>query len=1038
MPTLIATAALAAGGCAEKLTCEAEKKDGRAEVTLSFTCGRCGLPSQTKSSVFEGETISDINLYIWREGTCILHEFMEMDSNECRIPLVTEASYSFYVLANCGKSIEPDGNGWREDERSMESLVIRFPEIPGEMSLIPMAAVLGNCFVGGSGLKLNVILVRLVSRIVFSYVPDDSLGASGISITGVRLCDAAQLMTPFSERSVAADGDVADGDFASENDLLAINRGESIEFYAFENCWGDLLEGNTDQKMKVPDEVGNITGPTYIEVSCAFEGSGLLTGDITYRIYLGSDAVSNFDLVRNSSYRVQLFGSREGLDELSWRIDKDVSFNDGLAEWTITQGAHGAGDLYIGEMFLCKLAEIDRSVIAYFGSGLEDMAENCTIRCIGDSADDSSTGTGGGSGSLNGSGNGSGSGSVTNPGNDPIEFSGLGVNSDGEIIFEGICRREHSGGELWICDAEGGKISKIASQVNVKVPEIVFSSEESATNPEAEERIPSATVNGSPATIYAYLCDSGGRNLLANDGKGYGFASDAFNMTVVDDSDSWTTAKRAGCISTYLTDEYSGRTGSLLGQPFCSVNLQMSNTGENIGANYALWTMTGKSGCLNVGIEDGTHAMRSQKPFSISYFPFIISFYDSGYGGKDVAEKYGISSNFFFTVSNRSNMSFSFKYLALTQRGSANKSLSGVTVPSGTGLYFFDCPADINLPSSLYLLLAKAEISAVTPGNFSSCSLTRADDGTLIIGLDKTFYDLIYATKAAESLLSYEQYGYYDSALIQKNYGFDIRDGITAMVDFTSVVGRELNYTFSDRLEDSSSECSYIYSSDYDYKGCSHYSANVYKGHSFGDGSRIFKDYSYITPQNIAQVMQRVCNVEIGMSRSDSPSYTMKTGCAIYNTYIKPALTCKGFCRTHVNGQKKDPVDHSPEASYAPEVTASYVTAGSHTLASGGIATLFNTIYNKTYNDSEKNYIKGTPWKHHSHPTDVILDLSFERVDDSGSWYVYDFEPYSPIDLTYDNSGYSSKYDDNPYTVATSVDWETTHGRFSHKVIMVQ
>ncbi len=1012
LPAFTAAAVLLLGGCAERLMSDGGKTGERAEVTLRFICEETGAPALTKSSLFEGETISDINLYIWRDGGCVLHEFMKMDSDVYRIPLVTETSYSFYVLANCGKAVEPDGNNWMKDEGSMESLAIKFPDISGGMSPIPMGTVLKNRFIGGSELRLNIELVRLVSRIVFSYVPDDSLGASGISITGIRLCDAAQRMTPFSEESMAADDDVADGDFASEEDLSAINGGGSIEFYAFENCWGDLLPGNTDQKRKVPDEMGYVTGPTYIEVNCSFEGEGLLTGDLTYRIYLGSDAVSNFDLVRNSSYRIQLFGSRDGLDEVSWRIDKDVSFNDYLVNWTIARGAHSPDNLYIGEMFLGRLSSIDQSVISYFGNSIEDIVENCTIRCIGNSSD--------------------------NPEDDPITFSPFEMDDNGEITFEGTCRREHSGGELWLCDADGRKVSKIALMLNVKTPEIIFASEDHAAMPYPEERTPSATINGNIADIYAYFCDSDGRNLLADDGKGYGFASDVFSLTIVDDSAGWSNAKQAGCISTYISDKYSGDVGNLHGQPFCTVNLKMSNTGKNASANSTLWTMVGSSDCLNIGIADNVHSMFKQKAFDVSYFPFDITFYDKAYGGKTVAEKYDISSSFFFTVSNRSNMSFSFRYLALTERGSAGKALFGATTPSGTDIYFYDCPASINLPQNLSMLMAEADITTLTPGNFTSCKMTLADDGTMIIGLDKTFYNLLHAAWTTEAQLTYDRYGYYDSALSRQTDGFYNKNGISAMVDFSSTYGGNLSYTFDEELENSGEESAYVYSNDYDFKGCSYYSANVFKGHTYGDASRVFKNYSYLTPHNISKIMKQRRSIKIGMFNNAShPYYTMKLDGAVSNTYIKPSLNCKGFCRTHVHGQKKDPVDYYPEANYAPDVATSDRSAATYVLAYEGIKTLFNTIYSKTFDDSNKNYIKGTPWQHHAHPTKVTLNLSFDRVKASGSWYVYKFEPYTPVNLTYDNSGYSSEYDDNPYTVTTAVDWKTMHGRFSHKIIMV-
>lgn len=1010
----VTAAAMIAGGCVLVETPCVGEPEGRAMVTIRFICEESADPAMSRSSMFDGDAVSDINLYVWRDGVCVSHEFIESYAGACRIPLVSGADYSFYALANCGGRIEPDSDGWECDEGSMERLEIKFPGTDGGVMDIPMAAALKNRRITGVSPVIDISLVRLVSRIVFTYLPDGGLGASGISVTGIRLCDAAGRVSPFVEKSKASGTDVADGDFGSEEDLRTVNGGGSIEFYAFENCWGDLLPGNTDQKKKVPEEVGNVTGPTYMEVSCAFSGEGLLLGEITYRIYLGSDAVGNFDLTRNSSYRIQLLGSKNGLDEISWRIDKDVSFNDYLVKWEISQGAHGQDDLYIGEMFRGRLTSVDPSVTAYFGDDTEDMAENCTIRCVGNASD--------------------------SPGNDPVVFSPPEIDGDGMPAFTGTCRKECAGGTLWLCDVSGNPISRISSGLNVKIPEVVFSSDDSASVPEPEQGTPEAVINGDGAAIHVYLCDSDGRNLLADDGMGYGFDSEVFDVNVLDNSSRWSGVKSAGGIETRMTDLYEGGAGDMADQPFCDVSLRMTNSGKSAAANAELWNMVSSSGCLSIGIADRTHALLGMKAFDVGYLPFDINFYDKAYGGKTAAAGYGVTSAFFFTVSNPSNMSFSFNYLALTQRGAANNTRAGTSTTSGTDICFYDCPSDISLPASLYMLTAAASILSNTSGNYTSCSMRRADDGTVIIGLNRTFSELLNAARTTESLLTYSRYGYYDSALNQKSYGFYVKNGITAMVDFSSPTGSAVSYRFCESLEDGGAQSSYTYSNDYDFRGVSHYSGNVYKGHSHGETARVFKSFSHITPRNMATVLGRKRTVSISMPNGTSsyPYYLMKLTGAAVNASVNVTLKCKGFCRTHVNGQKKDPVDYYPEYSMVTSLTGPGKSSGGYPLLSSGINSLFSKIYNTTYDDSEKKYFKGTPWQHHAHPTEVILNLEFKRISTSGEWYLYDFPAYAPVSLTYDNSGYHSTYDENPYTVSTSVDWQTIHGKFSHKIVTVQ
>ena len=1010
----LAAAALWACGCSEQLNFTDVVNETHSEITFTFSVGE--QPAVlSKSSVYDGEKISDINLFVWRDGDCVSHEYVGTETGRIRIPLVTGTKYSFYVLANCGGSIEPASAGWRKDESSMEGLEIGFPDAGQETRPLPMAAVLKDRAVDVDSPEVEIELVRLVSRIVFEYSPDTALSGSGISVTGVRLRDAAQHMAPFAGRNQASEEDVADGDFSSETDLQSVNAGGQIVFYAFENCWGDLLAGNTDQKKKIPEEFGNVKGPTYIETSCAFGGSGLLGGSMTYRIYLGADATGNFDLVRNSSYRIQLSGSKDGLEEVSWRIDKDVSFNDYLAEWELTKSAHEASGLYLGEMFTGALKSFDPSLVSYFGENFLEMEGRFTIRCF---APDKSAGE---------------------PESDPIVFDAVKAGNDGRFTFTATCRDELSDGELWICDTVGRKISKVADGINVRLPKLVFSSDTMSDRPDEEQKNPVAVINGKAADVCAYLCDDNGRNMLAGDGKGYGFAADVFNFRILDDSRNWTAVKEAGGLNITAPYRCSGRTGNLRGQPFCRIRLKVSNTGDAAAVNSELWKMVGSSGCLNVGIVDRTHTIIGTKAFDVSYIPLEICMYDREFGGKDAAAAYGIKSQFFFTVSNPSGMSFNFRYLVLAKRGSTTPRL-GLPTPAGTSIMFFDCPPSVSLPPSLYMYSAEAIITSNSTGSFTSCTKTVADDGTVIIGLNRTFEDLLYATRTAEAKFSYDEYGYYDPAFNTASYDsycFNIKDGLNIMMDFSSCTDGKLDFSLGIELEDGSSKCDYIYNNDYSIRYFGVLSANSYI--NTDQSGKLYPNYPYITPLNMAKLMKRKRDISVYMVDSASPYYALKTDNVITNTYIKPTLICRGFCRTHVNGQKKDPVDYTMEERYAPEITSkiTYPTNASN-ITRAGISTLFGRIFNKTYDDSDKKYFKGTPWPHHAHPTKVTLDLFFQRDDYAGNWYVYHFQPYSPVSLSYDNSGYSAQYDSNPYTVVTAVDWKTTHNAFSHKIITVE
>ncbi len=65
---------------------------------------------------------------------------------------------------------------------------------------------------------------------------------------------------------------------------------------------------------------------SYLEVKARFV-DGSVHGEIVYRVFLGSDAISNFDVLRNHYYKVTLNLSGTGRQEgdASWRLDVDTS-----------------------------------------------------------------------------------------------------------------------------------------------------------------------------------------------------------------------------------------------------------------------------------------------------------------------------------------------------------------------------------------------------------------------------------------------------------------------------------------------------------------------------------------------------------------------------------------------------------------------------------------------------------------------------------------------------------------------------------------
>ena len=274
----------------------------RTYVSDTFSDGTDLL--STKVSESEAE---DIMISVYCDGSLV--ETLDLqDSRDGEMELDAGRYYSYYATANIARVTIP------ESESSMKSS--RVNVTPMEPSGgIPMATS-GGFTVTGDGTDIQVIFKRLYSKILFSVDFDD---VPGMEITSARIRQAATSVSLFTES--AAD-DVADGDAASSADIRDLNDGEAITFYLPENCQGVLLPSNDDSWDKIPDNIsGEADICSYIEAECEFDGSGDLFGNVTYRFYLGQDAVSDFNVIRNTENSVTLKLSRDALTTPSWQVE---------------------------------------------------------------------------------------------------------------------------------------------------------------------------------------------------------------------------------------------------------------------------------------------------------------------------------------------------------------------------------------------------------------------------------------------------------------------------------------------------------------------------------------------------------------------------------------------------------------------------------------------------------------------------------------------------------------------------------------------
>lgn len=499
----------------------------------------------TRSSVVSDEdAIRDVGIFSFDRGALVAGAFYDCSSgipDDMELNLPSGRSYNIYVLANAGFVECP------EDEEAMEEYVIsveRLSELDGRLPMAWKGSL--DVIIGDYG--LNVDLVPLAAKVHFGM--DDGL-IGGLEVTSVRLKQGALAVRPFAGEGSRAEcsGEVADGDWASADDLKTLNEGGSISLYALENCQGRLLAGNVDPWNKVPDSIpGELAAMcTYLEVKCRFPEKaeyGALQGDVTYRIYLGEDALADFNVRRNSVQRISLIPTEDGLGNVSWRVDtSDLYRYGGVVEGGFSDdNFHEADDFYVTERILFRY-EFDDAA-RKFWSG-----RNYTLAGL----------------DANG-------GQV-------VSFADYDEKESGVWECIGTCVRQGAF-DVWLVDADGVRVVCLTEGCMVKMPSLVFGNGSRCVGDWKvlqRQMGPELRINGDASVHYAYLVDEDGCNI--NQGLGC-------DVSLLD------AALHSGSLADCLKVAYAaGTCGD--GGPAMKMSVSCSNDGRDAETNRVLCGVLG-------------------------------------------------------------------------------------------------------------------------------------------------------------------------------------------------------------------------------------------------------------------------------------------------------------------------------------------------------------------------------------------------------------------------------------------------------------
>lgn len=323
---IITWAILGTAAVLAALSCEKDPSpqpaDMQASESMELHVGETDM-AETKSSIAPSETAVRNTCFAIYDASGNLARTCYFTAGGGSVSgLVKGRRYHVYALANMGDRSSAI-SGYSSESAMRSGLTYGISTYSSLSSGgIPMASDGSVEFTCGSVSSLTVPVERLAAK--YNVRVDRSLLSEGdVTVKSVALRQAAYEVLPFEPNlSYRWTDSVGNGDTASSSDLSSLNSGGSVAFYMLENRQGTLLPGNTDPWAKVP---GNITARkdqcTYLEMECSYDSETLSSDNVTYRMYLGENSTTNFDISRNTVYTLTFRPTDEGMGADSWKID---------------------------------------------------------------------------------------------------------------------------------------------------------------------------------------------------------------------------------------------------------------------------------------------------------------------------------------------------------------------------------------------------------------------------------------------------------------------------------------------------------------------------------------------------------------------------------------------------------------------------------------------------------------------------------------------------------------------------------------------
>lgn len=306
-------------------------KEGAQDGERMDVCVRVTGPGATKSIDPPETMVQDLNFLLftpsgvaeWRKYYRNASQTWDGSGYVVRLSLLKDCDYTLCVVANAGRALSPA----TIEEAARIRCYMAYPDEYSHGMIMSSVSVVRAGPGVDIGLERN--MAKLSVRIDRSGLDKDvRFTAKSVTAGG---CPSS--VTPFAPSRARSASDIFTSGFSkSDAAVSALNADESfalsgeVSLYILENLQGDLLSDVTSDSGKVFEDSRYGEVCSWVEMKFEYHSPSKHTrpGEyLIYRFYLG-ESMNNFDVRRNTHYRITVRPEGDGLTEDSWRVDQSA------------------------------------------------------------------------------------------------------------------------------------------------------------------------------------------------------------------------------------------------------------------------------------------------------------------------------------------------------------------------------------------------------------------------------------------------------------------------------------------------------------------------------------------------------------------------------------------------------------------------------------------------------------------------------------------------------------------------------------------